>query len=63
MRASVDEGFHGRVGLHSLPQAEEFYEQKCGMTRIGVDPDYESLSYFELTQERAAEILAGGQGA
>lgn len=28
MRAAVqlsyDEGFHGRVGLHALPQAEEF---------------------------------------
>jgi hypothetical protein len=28
----------------------------------GVDPDYESLTYFELTREQAAAILAGGQG-
>ena len=62
MRASVD-GLSRAGGLHSLPQAEDFYEQKCGMTRVGVDPDYESLSYFELTHERAAEILAEGQGA
>jgi len=63
VRASSDEGFHGRLGPHSLPQAEAFYEQKCGMVRVGVDPDYESLTYFELTRERAAEILAGGPGA
>jgi hypothetical protein len=62
VRVSFEEGFHGRVGLHSLPQAEVFYEQRCGMVRVGVDPDYESLTYFELTRERAAEILAGGQG-
>lgn len=62
VRVSFDEGFQGRVGLHSLPQAEEFYEQKCGMVRVGADADYESLTYFELTREQAAEILAGGQG-
>jgi hypothetical protein len=62
VRASVEEGFHGRLGLHSLPQAEDFYEQKCGMVRVGADPDYESLTYFELTRERAAVILAGGPG-
>jgi hypothetical protein len=63
VRASVDEGFHGRVGLHSLPQAEAFYAQGCGMELVGIDPDYESLAYFELTREAAATILAEGQGA
>ena len=62
VRASFDEGFHGRVGLHSLPQSEAFYEEKCGMVRVGEDPDYNSLVYFELTRELAAAILAGGQG-
>ncbi|VTR96316.1 Uncharacterized protein OS=Methylomonas sp. FJG1 GN=JT25_10440 PE=4 SV=1 [Gemmata massiliana] len=36
----------GRVGLHSLPQAEDFYN-RCGMTRIGPDPHYYDLVYFE----------------
>lgn len=28
---SEDEGFKGRIGLHSLPQADDFY-RKCGMS-------------------------------
>lgn len=60
VRVSRDEGFHGRVGLHSLPQAEGFYEHKCGMVRMGPDPDYHGLEYFEMTRERAQAILAGG---
>lgn len=36
-----------RVGLHALPQAEPFYTSRCGMTRIGPDPGYHNLVYFE----------------
>lgn len=31
---SEDEGFKGRLGLHSLPQADDFY-RKIGMTDLG----------------------------
>ena len=27
--------FHGRIGLHSLPQANGFYANTCGMTDLG----------------------------
>ncbi len=57
---SLAEGFEGRVGLHSLPQAESFYEGFCGMTKLGEDPDYESLNYFEFSREGALAFLARG---
>lgn len=44
---SRDEGFKGRVGLHALPQAEEFYSQSCGMTVVGRDAAKQGLMYFE----------------
>jgi hypothetical protein len=57
VRVSVAKGFAGRVGLHSLPQAEAFYETTCGMTRVGIDPEYEGLVYFEWTAEQATAFL------
>lgn len=54
---SSEQGFHGRIGLHALPQAESFYQQACGMTRFGKDPDKEGLVYFELSRADAAERL------
>lgn len=44
---SFDEGFRGRLGLHSLPQAETFYRDACGMTPLGMDASKENLMYFE----------------
>jgi hypothetical protein len=52
-------GFQGRIGLHSLPQSENFYEQKCGMIRMGPDIDYQGLEYLEMTCEQAKMILTG----
>jgi hypothetical protein len=46
----------GRVGLHSLPQAEPFYD-KCGMSRMGPDPDYYDLTYYEFTKQNAVRWL------
>jgi hypothetical protein len=57
VKQSEEEGFRGRVGLHALPQAEQFYERACGMTPLGRDPSKENLSYFELTSEQASELL------
>jgi hypothetical protein len=47
VKSSDESGLRGRVGLHSLPQAEGFYESNCRMTRIGCDPNYSHLTYFE----------------
>lgn len=49
---SEDEGFKGRLGLHSLPQADDFY-RKIGMTDLGQDAAYQNLRYFEMTSEQA----------
>lgn len=46
-------GGKGRIGLHSLPAAEEFYERKCGMTRLGPDAAHQNLVYFEMTETQA----------
>lgn len=53
---SLDEGFHGRLGLHSLPQSEGFYSGN-GMTDLGPDP---KLKYFEMTRAQASAFLKGG---
>ena len=39
-------GFQGRIGLHSLPQSEGFY-QKLKMIDMGQDRQYHDLHYFE----------------
>lgn len=57
VRLSIETGLDGRVGLHSLPQAEPFYT-RCGMTRVGEDPDYYGLPYYEYTGPQSAAWLA-----
>jgi len=56
-RLSIDEGFSGRVGLHSLPQSRPFYTTACEMAALGSDANYHGLEYFELTTAKAAELL------
>lgn len=53
--------FHGRIGLHSLPQANDFYANTCGMTDLGADPDHEELRYFEMSPENAQAFIAKGR--
>lgn len=64
MRAAVEfsreEGFKGRLGLHSLPQSNAWYGNKCGMTDLGADPSYQNLRYFEMTPEQADAFIAKG---
>lgn len=58
---SDEEGYHGRVGLHALPQAESFYAGTvCRMTRIGPDPNKQNLPYYELARDEAARHLSEG---
>lgn len=60
IQQSVDEGFRGRIGLHSLPQSRGYYQNACGMTPLGPDPNKQNLLYFELTTEKASNYLALG---
>ncbi|WP_244608442.1 GNAT family N-acetyltransferase [Bradyrhizobium algeriense] len=53
IEVSRDEGFHGRIGLHSLPQSESFYADVCGMSDLGLDGTKENLRYFEMTSEQS----------
>jgi hypothetical protein len=56
-RSSIDEGFSGRVGLHSLPQSRPFYTIACEMHALGADAGYHNLEYFELTAAKVAALL------
>jgi hypothetical protein len=56
IRLSLEMGLHGRVGLHSLPQAEAFYT-RCRMTKVGPDLRYYDLTYFEYTGQLASDWL------
>ena len=53
--------FNGRIGLHSLPQANGFYASTCGMTDLGSDPDHDGLRYFEMSPENAQAFIAKGR--
>lgn len=57
IEVSFDEGMNGRIGLHSLPQAEKFYKEKCNMEDFGIDKD-KNMKYFEMSEEQAAEWLS-----
>ena len=57
VQLSLEEGFRGRIGLHSLPQAETFYATNCGMTDLGKDTKKEGLRYFEMSPAQAAAFL------
>ena len=56
-------GYKGRIGLHSLPQSEVFYQHVCQMTDMGVDPnpEHEGLRYFEFAEGSAREFLYRSQ--
>ena len=46
-------GYRGRIGLHSLSAAEEFYRVKCGMSELGKDAAHQDLMYYEMTEKQA----------
>lgn len=60
IQISFEQGFKGRVGLHSLPQSISFYE-KCGFVNMGPDSTYHFLPYFELMTNKANEFLKQGE--
>lgn len=53
---SYDLGYKGRIGLHSLPQAEGFYKNRCLMADLGVDLNT-NLRYFEFTSILAQNFI------
>jgi len=57
IRMSIGKTASGRVGLHALPEAESFYSSRCGMRRIGPDPLYHNLVYFEYPEGVASQWL------
>ncbi len=61
IQLSLDDGNEGRIGLHSLPQADDFYRIHCGMTDLGSDVSKQNLSYFEMTAVQAAAFRKGGK--
>jgi hypothetical protein len=60
IQLSIEQGFKGRVGLHALPQSEEWYRQKCGMTDMGTDQRVQGLRYFEMTALQATAFIRKG---
>lgn len=56
IQSSIESGFKGRIGLHSLPQSEGFY-RNCGMDDLGKDKNYGGLVYFEMTEEKAKQYI------
>jgi GNAT superfamily N-acetyltransferase len=54
---SIELEYKGRLGLHSLPQAEAFYRDACQMIDLGLDQAHEDLRYFEFTPELAENFL------
>ncbi len=56
---SIEEEMGGRIGLHSLPGAEEFYRDVVGMTDLGVDQEgiHKGLRYYELPGSQVNNFL------
>lgn len=58
VRQSLQEGFRGRVGLHTLPQSEGFYVERCGMAAVEPDLTKQALLWCEYSPEAARRFIA-----
>ncbi len=56
IETSIDLGFKGRMGLHSLPQSETWYD-RIGMICLGADSSKQNLKYYEMTAAQAAVFV------
>jgi hypothetical protein len=54
---SLEIGWRGRIGLHSLETAVNWYRSVLRMTAYGKDVEHENLEYFEFSDEQAAAFL------
>ena len=61
IQVSIQEEFEGRIGLHSLPQSDAWYRDKCRMEDLGPDKHKQDLRYFEMTVEQARTFLRKGK--
>jgi hypothetical protein len=59
---SKELGFKGRIGLHALPDSEEWYE-KHGLTCLGPDTAKQDLKYYELSTDQADKLTSEGDMA
>jgi hypothetical protein len=57
VRKSLDEGFKGRLALHSLSTSERFYLDVCGMTAVGRDAGKQNLLWCEFIPKQAERFL------
>lgn len=56
VQTSLDLGFKGRIGLHSLPRAETWYE-RYQLHCLGPDAAHQNLKYYEMTPSQAADFI------
>lgn len=52
IRFSIDQGFGGRIGLHSLPTSQSWYRDTILLTDCGYD-EAKDMQYFEMTNQQA----------
>ena len=53
---SLELEHRGRIGLHSLPQSEAYYDRQ-GFQCLGPDPAKDGLKYYELSAAAAAKFV------
>ena len=56
IRFSFDQGFNGRIGLHSLATSESWYRDVLRLTDCGYDSG-KKMRYFEMTDEQATAFF------
>lgn len=54
---SLEEEHEGRIGLHALSGAEEWYRDYCGMSDLGFDAE-KKMHYFEMTASQAIKYIS-----
>lgn len=53
---SIEQGFSGRIALHSLPESESWYRRSFPFTDLGYDAE-KQMHYFEMTEAQAAAVV------
>ena len=56
IRFSIEQGFNGRIGLHSLATSESWYREVLRFTDCGYDTG-KRMQYFEMTDEQATAFF------